>query len=310
MKKRVIWLLTVLITCFLFSSPARSVIIEKVVAVVNNQVITLTELQERAILIRQATGNSNIPLKEVLRHIIIETIQVQRAKKLGLDVPDEVIEDYMKNFKRENRLSDQDFRRLLKEWGITLEAYKREIRRRILISKLVNLEVKSHVAVPEEEARAYYEKHKDKLYLLPAKARIADIFIPWGENKEATLKIAQNIYGKIRLGESFKKMAALYSKGPNAQAGGEMGWIRKGELVESLDAFIFAPSTKPGDVKLVETPQGIHIVKVLEKQNRDYVPFQQVRKEIEKKLYRKVAEERYKAWLDELMKKAYVKVFL
>ncbi len=311
MKRKTGCLITALaLVLLLFPSLARSVIIERVVAVVNDQVITLTELQERAILIRQATHNPNIPLKEILKQIIIETIQVQRAKKLGLEVPDEVVEDYIKNFKKDNNLTDEDFHRLLKEWGISLDAYKREIRRRILLSKLVNLEVKSHVAVPEEEVKEYYEKNKDKLYLLSAKARIADIFLPWGDNKNATMKQAQEIYQKIQLGESFEKMAALYSKGPNAQSGGDMGWVRKGELVEELDKFIFDPHTRQGEIKLVETLQGIHIVKILEKQYKDYVPFDQVKKEIEKKLYRERAQERYKTWLNDLVKKAYVKVLL
>lgn len=310
MKKKAICFLAVLISSLLLPSQGKGVIIERVVAVVNDQIITLTDLQERAIIIRQATRNPNIPLKDVLKHIIIETVQVQRAKELGLDVPDEVIEDYIENFKKENKLTDETLQKLLKEWGITLKAYKEEIRRRILISKLVNLEVKSRIAIPEEEVREYYEKHKDKLYLLSAKAKVADIFLPWGDDRETTIKIAQNIYDKIQLGESFKKMAALYSKGPFAQKGGEMGWVKKGELVEALDSFIFSPKTKNGDVKPIETPQGVHIIKILEKQNRNYVPFEEVKKEIEKKLYNQVAEKRYKAWLDELVKKAYVKILL
>ncbi len=311
MTKRLACLLVTLTVSSLLLPPlARCVIIERVVAVVNDQVITLTELQERAILIRQATHNPNIPLKEILKQIIIETIEVQRAKKLGLDVPDEVVEDYIKNFKKDNNLTDEDFQRLLKEWGISLDAYKREIKRRILISKLVNLEVKSHIAVPEEEVREYYEKNKDKLYLLSAKARIGDIFLPWGSDKNATMKLARDIYQKIQLGESFSKLAALYSKGPNAQNGGDMGWVRKGELVAELDKFIFDPQTKKGDVKLLETPQGIHIVKILDRQYRNYVPFDKVKGEIEKKLYKERAQERYKTWLEDLVKKAYVKVLL
>ena len=89
-----------------------------------------------------------------------------------------------------------------------------------------------------------------------------------------------------------------------------MGWVRKGELVAELDKFIFDPKTKKGDVKLLETPQGIHIVKILDRQYRDYVPFDKVKGEIEKKLYKERAQERYKAWLEDLVKKAYVKVLL
>ena len=310
MKKGLILAVGLLILSSILSSSADSVIIEKVVAVVNKQVITLTELQERAILIRKALRNPNLPLKDVLQHIVVETIQVQRAKELGLSVPDEAIDSYIKSFMRENHLDKASFDKLLKDWGISLEAYREEVRRRILISKLVNLEVRSRVAVPEEEAREYYEKHKDELYLLPAKARLADIFIPWGEDKKETMEKAHDIFQKLQLGESFKKMAALYSQGPNAEEGGDMGWVKKGELMAPLDAFLFSPKSKPGDIKLIETESGVHIVKILEKQEKNYVPFDQVKKDITRKLYQERVSKRYQNWLNTLINKAYVKILL
>ncbi len=310
MKKGVILTIVLLILESFLPSPSGAVIIEKVVAVVNKQVITLTELQERAILIRKALRNPNIPLKEVLRHIVVETIQVQRAKELGLSVPEDVIDNYIENFMKENNLDSDSFDKLLKDWGITLKAYREEVRRRILISKVVNLEVKSRIAVPEEDAREYYEKHKDETYLLPAKARLADIFIPRGEGDKEAMKKAQDILQKLELGESFKKMASLYSQGPNAQGGGDMGWVRKGELMAPLDAFLFSPESKPGDMKLIETESGVHIVKILEKQEKNYVPFDKVKKDITKQLYQERASKRYQDWLNTLVKKAYVKILL
>jgi len=310
MKNGLILAAGLLILNPILSPSARAVIIEKAVAVVNKQVITLTELQERAILIRKALRNPNISLKDVLRHIVVETIQVQRAKELGLSVPDEVIDNYIENFMKENHLDNDSFDKLLKDWGITLDAYKEEVRRRILISKVVNLEVKSRIAVPEEEAREYYDKHKDKIYLLPAKARLADIFIPRGEDNKGTMKKAQDIFQKLQLGESFKKMASLYSQGPNAQEGGDMGWAGKGELMAPLDAFLFSTENKPGDMKLIEAESGMHIVKILEKQEKNYVPFDQVKKDITKKLHQERASKRYQNWLDTLVKKAYVKILL
>lgn len=310
MKKGLILAAGLLILNSILSPSARAVIIEKAVAVVNKQVITLTELQERAILIRKALRNPNIPLKEVLRHIVVETIQVQRAKELGLSVPDEVIDNYIENFMKENHLDNDSFDKLLKDWGITLDAYREEVRRRILISKVVNLEVKSRIAVPEEEAREYYDEHKDEIYLLPAKARLADIFIPRGEDNKETMKKAQDIFQKLQLGESFKKMASLYSQGPNAQEGGDMGWVGKGELMAPLDAFLFSTESKPGDMKLIEAESGMHIVKILEKQEKNYVSFDQVKKDITKKLYQERASKRYQNWLNTLVKKAYVKILL
>ncbi len=298
------------IMALIITMPLRgyAVIIERVVAVVNNDVITLTELQERAILIRQASKKPDVPLKEVLKHIIIETIQIQRAKELDLNVSDDIVDKYIEGFKKENKLDDAGFRELLGEWGITLNAYKEEVRRRILISKLINLEVKSRIAVPEEDIRSYYEQHKDELYQLAPKAHVADIFLPWANNSEVIEKMAEGIVKRIELGESFKKMATLYSKDPNAPEGGDMGWIRKGESLKEIDDFVFNPDTHPGDIKMVETPQGIHILKMIERQNTDYVPFDEVKEEIEKKLYAQRAKARYNKWLDGLVKKAYVDI--
>lgn len=307
MNKKTLPLLVLLL--FLFSPRAWAVTIEKVVAIVNNEAITLTELQERAILMRHATGK-NIPLREVLKQIVIETIQAQRAKKLGLEAPDEVVEGYIQNFKRTNGLDDEAFKRLLSEWGVSLEVYKEEVRKRILISKLVNLEVKSRIAIPEEELKEYYEMHKDELYRSPAKARIADIFLPWSGERGATSKLAQEIFQKIKMGESFKQLAALYSKGPNAEEGGDMGYVKEGELIEPLDKFIFSPESKAGDAGLIETEEGIHILKILEKHENVYVPFGKVKDEIEKKLYSQRAKGSYERWLDDLIKKAYVKMKL
>jgi len=241
---------------------------------------------------------------------VIETIQVQRAKKLGLEAPDDVVEDYIKNFKKSHGLDDEAFKKLLSEWGVSLEVYKEEVRRRILISKLVNLEVKSRIAIPEEELKEYYESHKDELYKSPPRARIADIFLPWGEDKEAALRLAQEIADRIKLGESFKQMAALYSKGPNAQQGGDMGYVTKGELMEPLDKFIFSSDRKVNDIGIIECDQGVHVLKILEKQEKIYVPFEKVKDEIEKKLYSERAKGSYQHWLDELVKRAYVKMML
>ena len=306
MNRKTFTILTIMILLIAMPLQAYAVIIERVVAVVNNEVITLTELQERAILIRQASKNPDIPMQEVLKHIVIETIQVQRAKELGLEVPDEIVDKYIEGFKKENKLDDAAFHELLRDWGINLKAYREEVKRRILISKLINLEVKSRVAVPEEDMKDYYEQHKDELYLLPPKAHVADIFLPWTSNPEVTKNMATETVKRIQLGESFKKMATLYSKDPNAPEGGDMGWIRKGESLEEIDDFVFNPDTHTGDIRIIETTQGIHILKVIEKQNKDYVPFDEVKDDIERKLYAQRAEGRYNKWLDGLVKKAYV----
>ncbi|NPA14969.1 MAG: hypothetical protein GXO44_00295 [Deferribacteres bacterium] len=295
--RRFVFLLGALL---IFSATAGGVIIEKIVAVVNGEPITLTELQERAIFIKNATGK-DLPLKEVLRQVILEELQLQEAKKLGLDVDPDVVNSYIENFKKENGMTDEDFKKFLEERGITEKAYREEIRRKILINKLMNYEIKLRVAVPEEEVREYYEKHKEE-FRLPEGAEVWMIFIPREEGKE----LAENIYAKILAGESFEELARRYSKGPHAEDGGRLGIVKKGDLVKEIDEFVFNTDKPLG---FIERPEGYYIVKVKRYKER-YIPFEQVKDKIKAKLLQEKFEKRYKSWLNELFEKATIKILM
>ncbi len=278
----------------------KAVIIEKIVAVVNGKPITLTELQERAIFIKSATGR-DLPLKEILRQVIFEELQLQEAKKLGLEVDPDVINSYIENFKRENGMTDEDFKKFLKERGITEKAYREEIRRKILINKLMNYEIKLKVAVPDEEVKEYYEKHKEE-FRLPERAEVWMIFIPKNEGKE----LAESIFAKILSGESFEDLAKRYSKGPHAEDGGKLGFVKRGDLVKEIDDFVFNTEKPLG---LIERPEGYYIVKVV-RHKEVYVPFDQVKDEIRKKLLKEKFNKRYKSWLNELFEKASIRILM
>ncbi len=297
--KKFLFLATVFIG-LVFSSVARGVIIEKIVAVVNGEPITLTELQERAIFIRSATGK-DLPLKEVLRQVIFEELQLQEAKKLGLEVDPDVVNSYIENFKKENGMTDEDFKKFLEERGITEEAYREEIRRKILINKLMNYEIKLKVAVPEEEVKEYYLKHKEE-FRLPEGAEVWMIFIPKEEGKE----LAENIFAKILSGESFEDLAKKYSKGPHAEEGGRFGFVKEGDLVKEIDDFVFNTNKPLG---FVERPEGYYIIKVKRYKER-YIPFEEVKEKIKRKLLKEKFDKRYKSWLNELFEKATIRILM
>ncbi len=290
-----------LLCTFLIASATEAVIIERIVAVVNGHPITLTELQERAIFYKNATGQE-LPLKEVLKKVIMEELQLQEAKKLGLDVGDDVVDSYIENFKKENNLSDKEFKEFLKEKGITLKAYREEIRRRITINKLMNYEIKMRVAVAEEEVKEYYEKHKE-MFKRPPKAEVWLIFIPEEEGKE----LAEKVYALAAGGEPFEALAKKYSKGPAAEKGGYLGWVEKDTLLKEIDEFVFGSDKKLG---LIERPEGYYIVKVGKRLKENYVPFEQVKEDIRRKLLDERIQKRYKKWLDELLSRATIKIML
>ncbi len=285
----------------LAATASSAVIIERIVAVVNGKPITLTELQERAIFYRNALGK-DIPLKEVLRKVILEELQMQEAKKLGLVASDDVVNEYIQNFKKENNLTDKEFKEFLKEKGITLEAYKEEIRRRITINRLMNYEIKMHVAVADEEVKEYYEKHKDQ-FRLPPKAEVWLIFIPKYEGKE----LAEKIYTQILGGISFEALAKQYSMGPEADKGGYLGFVEKGQLIKPLDDFIFGTNKKLG---LIEAENGYYIVKVGKRTKENYIPFDKVKDRIREELFQQRLQARYKEWLQELLNKATIRILM
>lgn len=146
----------------LYIGISKAVIIEKIVAVVNGKPITLTELQEKQMILKAVTGE-DLPMKEVLNRMIMEELEMQEAKKLNLIAEDEVVNEYIATMLKENSISLEDFKNLLKEKGISFEHYKEEIRRRITITRLINTQIRMRTAVAEEEVRNYYESHKNEL---------------------------------------------------------------------------------------------------------------------------------------------------
>ena len=279
---------------------SRGVVIEKIVAVVNGKPITLTELQERAMFIKNATGK-DLPLREVLRRVILEELQMQEAQKLGLVASDDVVDSYIENFKKENGLSDEEFEKFLKERGITLEAYREEIRRRITINRLMNYQIRMHVAVPDEEVKEYYLKHRDEFRRPPA-AQVWLIFIP-KDKKE----LAKKVYAQAAGGFSFEALAKKYSEGPAAEKGGYLGYVERGMLLAPIDKFVFETDGKLG---FIETDNGYYIVKVGERKKENYVPFEQVKERIREKLLEAKTEKRYQQWLKRLLDRATIKIMM
>ena len=293
-----------LLLLFLLSGYAHAMIIEKVVAVVNGEVITLTELQERALILKKNLGKEDIPLRDILKKLILDTLEVQRAKELGLSVDDHVVDEYINNLVKKEGITMEQLKENLREWGVSMNLYRQEIRRRILISKVLNLEVRSRIAVPDEEVKEYYMKVRDKRFHQPPIAHVEDVFIAASNGDMAKAKsLAKEVYEEVKLGEPLKKIATL----KNLRYA-DLEDVKKGELVEPLDEFIF--SSKAGDVGLIEVENGVHIVKVDSMKEEVYVPYDQVKEKLRRELEAKRADELYRKWLQKLQKRAFIKVFI
>ncbi len=177
-----------------------------------------------------------------------------------------------------------------------------------MIEKTVEREVRAKVTIQPSEVLDYYRENIDD-YTQPEQAAIYSILIKFDSvrTREETEKLAEDVRAMIVGGKDFQEAAFNYSEGPNREAGGDMGFVSKGQLLKELDDVVF--SLEVGEISpIVESPVGLHICKVYDKKERKVVPFDEVMDKVRMALYRWKAEKEFEAWLDKLKTDAYISI--
>jgi peptidyl-prolyl cis-trans isomerase SurA len=316
MNKKIISRIYILVClALLFASKGSNAaeLMDKVVAVVNDDLITLSELNEMAAKIN---SNPDAP-KEDQRTVLDQMIELklldQEAKKLGLSVSEREVDAAIEAVKRQYNLTDEQMDEVLKKQNLTPEAFREQWRFQILGNKVIGTQVKGQIAVTEDEIKKYYEENYGELET-GKEMHIAHILIPFDPNspdeKEKARVLAREITEKARSGEDFGELAKEYSKDTgSAERGGDLGYVQKGELVASLEEAI--KETPVGEVsEPVESPSGFHVIKVLDKRESSASSIDDAREEIKQKIYRQKAESALKTWVEGVRKTAYIEVKL
>lgn len=294
-------------------------ILDKVVAVVNDEIITQSELDQLLGPVyeqfRKAYSGSDFSRKMeearygLLMQLIEDRLVYQEAKRLGIEVTEEEINERLESFKE--KFKKDDFERLLREQGLSVSKLKDRYKEQISIRKLHQMQVRGKVIVTPLEVEDYYKQHVNE-FTEDEKIRVRTITIRKNEDAiggknedpEARRK-ADEILGKIYNGESFEELAKTVSEDTKAQDGGDLGFIARGELLPSIDEVIF--NLRIGDVSpVLTTDMGYHIFKVVERQEKKERSFDEAEKAIHEGLMRKKSQERFKEWMEELKKNAYI----
>lgn len=284
-----------------------AVLTDRIVAVVNTEVITLSELKtetegtearlraqyrgaELARRIRQAE-------LETLTRMIETKLQLQLAKTRGVDVTEAEMKAAIKEMKRQGEKIDD-----------TNAAVQRGIKEQIILLKVVDREVRSTLLVSEIELQRYYMQHQSR-FLLPDEYRISQILLVprAGEDRAQVRARAHAAHAELMNGAEFADMVLRYSDGPEATKGGALGFVRQGELLPPIERAL--ATLEVGKIsEPVETPQGLHILRLDEKIPPGFRPFAEVRTEIQGLVYRQKNEDGFQTWLKELKNKAYIEV--
>jgi len=287
-----------------------AVLLDRVVAVVNKEVITWSELY-RAMEFEASSDLKSLSHAEKLKifkeneahfleGMIDMKLQLQAAKKLDIDASKEEVSEAIEGIRKKYSMSDKEFNESLKKEGFTIEEYKKRLAEQIILSKVVNQQVKNKITISDEEVKEYMDKNRDTGY------RIKQIFLKKPE-KDADRKLldekADALYQRLRAGEDFSMLAKQYSEDPSGKTGGDLGYIKKEYLGREFIDVISGMNV--GDVsRPFWTDRGLHIIKLEDR------PYKNDMGEARKRLYELRFNEAYRNWIRGLRERAYVEVRL
>jgi len=301
----------------MLSTSAQAATVNKVVAVVNDEVITQQDVDQLlSVLYAQYSQEYKDDellqkmeevKKDILNQVIEDKLVLSRAKELGIKVADSEIDERLDYIKK-GFPTEEEFYKTLKTQGITIANLKDRYMDQIMMKKLVDYEVKSKISVLPSETSDYYEKHKDQ-FMEKAQYRVKNILIK--AKDEAAFELARiemdNVYNKLKAGEDFDALAKQYSQGPNAEKGGDIGYIEKGQMLETLDKTIF--KLKAGEFsEPVKSEIGYHIFKVEDIKYGESANLEEVQKDIQLMLFQNKFKVMVSEWLSNLKKKAYISI--
>ena len=316
----------VILAVLLISAPAAAAVADRIVAVVNGEVITLSELHRAfAPYAAHIEANYKGPDKEAflkqnqaafLQRMIDQMLIEQEAKKPGAGiaaVKDEEVMAVVKDMLAKNRLTMQAYLKKLAEEGNTLESSKQEIRGQMLRMRLLRREVQSRILVTDEEIGEYYDKHRED-YEGREAVHIRQIFLPVPEGADSGARDrvraeANQLRERILKGERFEVMAARYSRGPAAAEGGDIGFVERGVMMPEVEKAAF--SLPVGEVsEVLETEAGFLLLVVVDKKGAGLKPLPVVRDEIKAKIEDEKVNKKYDEWMAELRKKSFIDIRL
>jgi peptidyl-prolyl cis-trans isomerase SurA len=262
------------------ATPAASHVapVDRIVAVVNDEVITHNDLGERVTLVTkqlQRQGGqlpaSDVLSRQILERMINDLLQIQLAKETGIKVDDATLDRTIERIAQENSLSMTDFRSALERDGVKYPKFREDIRNEILLARLREREVEKDIVVTDAEvetelARQTKEATSDSEFNL---AHVLVLVPPQAnpEQIEQRRRKALLALSELRQGRNFAQVAATYSDAPDALQGGTLGW-RQSARLPSLFLEVLE-KLNPGEVSdILRSPNGFHIVKLLEKRGK------------------------------------------
>lgn len=319
MKKRILLSLILGIIITICPPSYSAVLLDRIVAIVNNDIITWSELRgtiemEARMVLDGLEGEAREKKIQEIRKTFLNTLidiklQIQEAQKAGLSVGSAETESAIADIKKKYNLTEDAFIESLRAEGLDIDGYREKLSEQILISKVVRQEVSENIFISDSEVKEYYEAHKEH-YLRKERVKIRQIFFTRREDDILKSEIetrAEEVSRRIQDGESFERLAREVSEDASREYGGDLGYISRGSVLKEVEEMAFSL-----DIGEVSRPfwssSGLHIVKLEDRVESSNT--EEAKQKIKGILFEEVFQSKFEDWVKALREKAYIKILL
>jgi len=304
------------------SRGADATLVDRIVAVVNDDVITLYDIESMmGPIIQNLKSQGLSPEREqqahaklradLLDNMINAKLTEQEIKRHNITISDEEVDAYIRQVLQRQSISSEGLQAMLAQQGMTMEDYRKEVKTQLQRTRLVNREVRSKVVITQAEIKDYYEKNKAKygggtqyhlwnvFVKVPPNASIAD--------RQEAQNLLREVLNELQKGRPFQELARLQAVGAQKIQGSDLGLYRIEELTPQLRDVVKGLKVDEYSA-IVESEFGYQIVYVEDIQETASKPMDQVESEIQDILYRRYVDSRFATWLSDLRKRSHIRI--
>jgi len=301
----------------------KGVIVEEIIARVNNSIITLSDFQKADASLRDEITHDcqncapdkldtmyRDRQKDLLRDLIDQQLLVQRGKDEGISVETDLIKR-LDDVRKDNKLTSlEDLEKAVEGEGLSWEDYKNQIRNNLLTQEVIHREMSNRIVIGKDEVKKYYDEHQ-KEFIRPELVVLSEIFLSTEGRTPEEMAVVQrkmeDYRNRVLKGEEFTELAKRYSEGSTAKDGGNLGTFERGQLSKQLEDAVFALN-RGGISDVIQTKTGFEVLKVVEHFQAGQQPMDKVENEITNKIYLQKMQPTMREYLAQLREESYVMV--
>lgn len=318
--RSIIRLCFIIVCLAVWCGAVRADTLDRIVAVVNGDIILYSELQEQIRLLAKASPDLKMEdpsrraqvEREMLQQMIRDRLAEQEIRRLKIVVAAREVDEAVDAIKQENHFTDAQFDYVIQQQGQTRDQFRQAIKKELERSRLIDRVLKNKTIITTEQVDAYL---KSEGSAFGESRHLTILFLPYpegsgGQKTEEVDKLARDIMNRLKGGEDFSKLAKEYSKGPAAQEGGDLGYIPTDELAPSIEAA--TRGLKPNEMTdLIKTPTGYFILKVVDvRKEKQTAVDDNAREKARKQLLQVEMNRKFLDWVRDLESRSFIQISL